>query len=1068
MKSKKDILQKIALFCIQLFLLQNLFIFNSYAFCLKRSFDSVSTLSPSLNIQTSSVQIIFDGYLSELRAKDHQEETLNFLKALDEKVFAQVLKEKLPEKANLLAQNTQKHLGEDGFITVINARLYSSFSEISKKLEPLHRKGIRQIYLLGIFEESEVSRKTFQNDKDDDVHNFIYSRDKTGKVISVVKDTSWGGDNLNASSFAIPDFSQPNPKLGGKKEFKQLLQKAKQLNIKILIDLVAHSTSVDSSWLENEEFQKGGHYYYIYKDISAEDQARLQAVDNKRNLPHKNNIKSWETDKGYVQFVELCEQILAKNPGYFLHYSTKLSKWILIANFCDSGMKKQGKFFPDIAQLNLGNPAVYNELIKNVIEYTKIGVSGFRCDCAMAGILHGKDGFFDTWNGHSNNKMEYTMKDFWQELIGSVKNIYPQAIFIAEAYWFFDELERCGFDYIYQIVVGNFIRGNNILGLRDYLMNTPVFEQNGKVHSISNHDDEPFYVAEHQSYPNKVLGRFKRDIVSIATLPGTPTINLEQLEGYLARSTALFLNLDSVDSKKKEVEKEMNVVLELGRDDLFRKGKLYVFSSQDPNIFAFARYDEQERIGLVLSNYYDYGYIIELAFDQPAATLGIKSQKDKYYALIDRFSGNVYLRKGINLINEPFKTVIQAHGTKILMLQELNDHQNVLKNIFNKNYSNGYTKPLAIEDILSLINNFGLKLDFSSEGDIYKAIVINYLSDSFSNKEVMEFLIGNSDINVIKIGQEKESIARQINNFKEKYPNHKGAQNLTRILNYFNQDKIFDNSSLKIYLNVGTGKTEFSAEGGSLYIKLGDYFLKNYGTKETLDDIFQYMKKFYFELPESTDKKMAYSADQISVFIQAAMALFNEEVLDIIINHKCIMQNEVLYASEGLISRHESIYEYIRCKENPISHRRYLANLLIKNTLPRLDEIGLFQDLDRFVDFLLKYLIAYQKINELEHLIESAARKYKNNILHDLLFAELLIDYALVRKNPAIDIILINFLNQEDNNKENVLEFKKYVYQAIGENNRTDLLIRIGITQVGRKLKFEKLNDKYRPITQSI
>ncbi|UCD15408.1 MAG: hypothetical protein JSV34_06760, partial [Candidatus Omnitrophota bacterium] len=144
----------------------------------------------------------------------------------------------------------------------INARLYGSFEEIIKDLRMLYEMGIRRVYLLGMYEESQVSHKMNQDKRDDKDYNFFYDRDKQNRVISVVKsEASFRNENLHASAFSIPDHAKPNPKLGGYKSLKVLLEKAEQLGMEIIADLVAHSTSIDCIWLRDEFLQEGPYYW---------------------------------------------------------------------------------------------------------------------------------------------------------------------------------------------------------------------------------------------------------------------------------------------------------------------------------------------------------------------------------------------------------------------------------------------------------------------------------------------------------------------------------------------------------------------------------------------------------------------------------------------------------------------------------------------------------------------------------------------------------------------------------------------------------------------------------------
>ena len=91
------------------------------------------------------------------------------------------------------------------------------------------------------------------------------------------------------------------------------------------------------------------------------------------------------------------------------------------------------EFSGEVAKLNYSNKELAEEMIDVVREIMKLGVSGVRVDMA-----------------------HLVPKSFWEECIGQIKQEYPKALFIAEAYVsdlfnmkLLEDLSKLGFDAIY-------------------------------------------------------------------------------------------------------------------------------------------------------------------------------------------------------------------------------------------------------------------------------------------------------------------------------------------------------------------------------------------------------------------------------------------------------------------------------------------------------------------------------------------------------------------------------------------------------------------------------------------
>ncbi|MEG2677138.1 MAG: alpha-glucosidase [Oscillospiraceae bacterium] len=139
------------------------------------------------------------------------------------------------------------------------------------------------------------------------------------------------------NGYDISDYCNINPEYGTMADMDALLASAKQLDLKIIMDLVINHTSDEHEWFQKSR-DKDSEYrdYYIWRPAKADGKA-------------PNNWTSF--------FAEDCWELDEKSGEYYLHLFAK----------------KQ----PD---LNYHNPKVIEE-VKNILRFwLDKGVSGFRCD----------------------------------------------------------------------------------------------------------------------------------------------------------------------------------------------------------------------------------------------------------------------------------------------------------------------------------------------------------------------------------------------------------------------------------------------------------------------------------------------------------------------------------------------------------------------------------------------------------------------------------------------------------------------------------------------------------------
>lgn len=143
-------------------------------------------------------------------------------------------------------------------------------------------------------------------------------------------------------------------------------------------------------------------------------------------------------------------------------------------------------YFPpwsDTAQLNAYAEA-YRERAAGLVTRMAGQCDGVRCDMAML-LLN--DVFGWTWSGAAGPAPE---REFWTEVIDSVKALYPDFLFLAEAYWDMEHrLLELGFDWAYdKTFYDRLVRGDSG-GIRKHVEGT--FSTHGRLAKFTENHDEP-------------------------------------------------------------------------------------------------------------------------------------------------------------------------------------------------------------------------------------------------------------------------------------------------------------------------------------------------------------------------------------------------------------------------------------------------------------------------------------------------------------------------------------------------------------------------------------------------
>ena len=177
--------------------------------------------------------------------------------------------------------------------------------------------------------------------------------------------------------------------------------------------------------------------------------------------------------------------------------------------------------WPDVAQLNAFHPALRQAAVKTVLDIAD-QCDGMRCDMAM---LMMNPIFERTWGPRAGQKPG---GEYWVELIGAVRERYPDILFMAEAYWDLEwELQQQGFNYCYDKRLYDRIEHNPAEQVRLHLCADLAYQEK-LVRFIENHD-------EPRAASTFAYGKALAAAVIFATLPGAKLFHEGQFVGRRVR-----------------------------------------------------------------------------------------------------------------------------------------------------------------------------------------------------------------------------------------------------------------------------------------------------------------------------------------------------------------------------------------------------------------------------------------------------------------------------------------------------------------------------------------------------
>ncbi|MFX1364001.1 MAG: alpha-amylase family glycosyl hydrolase [Promethearchaeota archaeon] len=232
-------------------------------------------------------------------------------------------------------------------------------------------------------------------------------------------------EDIVGSPYSIYYYHVDN-NLGGIEGLKNFRKRLAEKNIKLILDYVPNHVSIDSLWtFDSDLFIEG-------------------TIDELMSHPY--------------DFFSIGEKVFAygRDPNF--------PPWT------------------DTIQINAFSEKSRQKTINTLLTIAEF-CDGVRCDMAM---LMTNSVFSKTWGEKVGSSPD---KEFWEEIIPTVKKKYPNFIFIAEVYWNMEwDLQQQGFDFCYDKRLYDRLAHENANTIKEHLKAEWGY-QSKLVRFIENHDE---------------------------------------------------------------------------------------------------------------------------------------------------------------------------------------------------------------------------------------------------------------------------------------------------------------------------------------------------------------------------------------------------------------------------------------------------------------------------------------------------------------------------------------------------------------------------------------------------
>ena len=520
-----------------------------------------------------------------------------------------------------------------------------------EELDLLARRGFNGLWLIGLWERSEASRRIKQ---------------------------MCGNPEAAASAYSLYDYSIAH-ELGGEEACANLRHRAWARGIRLASDMVPNHTGIDSRWVfEHPDwfislpYSPFPAYQFNGPEVASDGRMEIKIEDHYYD----------RTDAAVV--------------------FRRLDRWTGDARYVYHG--NDGTSFPwnDTAQLNYLKPEVREAVIQAILHVAR-QFPIIRFDAAMTLTKRhyqrlwfpepGTGGAIPSRAEHGLTKAQFDAampEEFWREVVDRVAAEAPNTLLLAEAFWLMEGyfVRTLGMHRVYNSAFMNMLRDEENANYRSVIKNTLAFDPEvlKRYVNFMNNPDERTAVDQFGK-GDKYFGV----CTMMATLPGLPMFGHGQIEGYTERYGMEYRRAyhDEQPDSWLVARHEREISPLLHRRYLFAEVSdflLYDFFTDqghvNEDVFAYSNRGRGERALVVFNNRYSTtsGWVrLSCAYAEKTAhgkqmrqrTLGesfaLTDDNSTFAACRDAFTGLEYLHRARDIAERGMNLELHAYQTQVFL-----------------------------------------------------------------------------------------------------------------------------------------------------------------------------------------------------------------------------------------------------------------------------------------------------------------------------------------------------------------------------------------------------------------
>ncbi len=604
-----------------------------------------------------------------------------------------------------------------------------------KELQFLAERGINGLWLIGIWQRSEASKRIKQ----------IY-----------------GNAEAAASAYSLYDYDIAE-ELGGWQALENLRARAWHYGLRLAADMVPNHTGIDSKWVMEQPnfFLQCSEKPFPAYNFSGENLSQ----DGRTSIFLEN---------GYYAKTD-CAVVFKRQDN-----STGDVRYIYHGN------DGTGLPWNDTAQIDFLNAEAREAVIQKILHVAK-NFPIIRFDAAMVLTKKhirrlwypepGHGGDIASRSSYAMNREEFERKipeEFWREVVDRCAAEVPDTLLLAEAFWMMEGyfVRTLGMHRVYNSAFMNMLKREENAKYRETIKNTLEFDPEilkRYVNFMNNPDEETAIVQFGDG--DKYFGV----CTMMSTMPGLPMFGHGQLEGFEEKYGMEFrkaykneeLNSWLLDRHEKEIFPLLRKRYIFSGVENFRLFDFWNNGAVNENVFAWTNVFFNEKSLIFYNNAYQStaGYIKTSAAFAVKKTTGEKflqqtellealqlTNSETYFTVFWEAHSNLFfIKKNSELVEKGFFAMLAGYQTQVFLnIYETEDTDGSYFELYKTLNGSG------VQNLERKLKKIKLKELYSALGNLTKEIYLK------------EFFLLHSRFTQLKAKKEKEDL---INTFLENFKN---------------------------------------------------------------------------------------------------------------------------------------------------------------------------------------------------------------------------------------------------------------------------------------------------------